>query len=272
MTSGRRRQSMNDFLDAQRSSIEDAAGYPGAPPQPRSEAAMVSAASLPEPYAPAGGGQLTEREMADLAACEGAVDNLRTAFWAAGKALQVIRDGLLYRETHGNFDDYLQARWDMSRAQAYRLIDAWPLAERLSPMGDKLNERQVRELLPLAGRHGPDAAVAVFRTVAQADGVQVTAAVLHRAVSVLLPADHFDAAEAADQVRAYLASAPGRARPTEPDPVATFTAETAKLLKVLHRVANPGTLKAVAREKPDALRQVLAEMRAVLDKIERGAI
>lgn len=35
----------------------------------------------------------------------------------------------------------------MSRSPAYRLIDAWPLAERLSPMGDKLNERQVRELL-----------------------------------------------------------------------------------------------------------------------------
>jgi hypothetical protein len=37
----------------------------------------------------------------------------------------------------------------MSRSPAYRLIDAWPLAERLSPMGDKLNERQVRKLLPL---------------------------------------------------------------------------------------------------------------------------
>jgi len=41
----------------------------------------------------------------------------------------------------------------MSRSPAYRLIDAWPLAERLFPMGDKLNERQVHELLPLASRH-----------------------------------------------------------------------------------------------------------------------
>jgi hypothetical protein len=72
----------------------------------------------------------------------------------AGKALQVIRDApRLCRGTHATFEDYIEQRWDMSRSPAYRLIDAWPLAERLSPMGDKLNERQVRELLPLASRH-----------------------------------------------------------------------------------------------------------------------
>src|SRR5438309_439896 len=82
------------------------------------------------------------REQADLATCEAALDNLRVAFWAAGKALQVIRDARLYRDTHATFEDYVEQRWDMARSPAYRLIDAWPLAERLSPMGDKLNERQ----------------------------------------------------------------------------------------------------------------------------------
>ena len=46
-------------------------------------------------------------------------------------------------------------QWDLSCPQAYRLIDAWPLAERLSPMEDKLNERQVRELLPSPAGTGP---------------------------------------------------------------------------------------------------------------------
>ena len=96
----------------------------------------------------------------------------------------------------------------MSRSQAYRLVDAWPLAERLSPMGDKLNERQIRELLPLASRHGQDAAVAVYRTVAETEGIQVTAALLHGAVSIL-PAGHFDPAEAIGQIRAYLTGNPG---------------------------------------------------------------
>ena len=42
-------------------------------------------------------------------------------------------------------------------------------------MGD--NERTAdRELLPLASRHGRDAAVTVDRTVAETDGIQVTAA------------------------------------------------------------------------------------------------
>ena len=169
---------------------------------------MISARSLPDPYAGAGHGQLSDREQADLATCEAALDNLRVAFWAAGKALQVIRDARLYRATHATFEDYVEQRWDMSRPQAYRLIEAWPLAERLSPMGDKLNERQVRELLPLASRHGQDAAATVYRTVAETDGVQVTAALLHGTVGIL-PADHFDPAEAVGQIRAYLAGNPG---------------------------------------------------------------
>jgi len=202
---------------------------------------------------------------------EAALDNLRIAFWAAGKALQVIRDARLYRETHPTFEDYVEQRWDMSRPQAYRLIDAWPLAERLSPMGDKLNERQVRELLPLAGRHGQDAAVTVYRTIAETDGVQVTATLLHGAVSIL-PADHFDPAEAAEQIRAYLAGGSAGHQHSAPNPVETFTAEAAKLLRVLHRVADRGTLKAAAHEDPDTVRKVIADMRALLDEIEKGAL
>jgi hypothetical protein len=268
MTAARRR-SMEDFLKQQRV-IEDAttAGHaPGTPAGP----AVISPGALPEPYTAATDGQLTTREQTDLATCEAALDNLRVAFWAAGKALQVIRDARLYRETHATFEDYVEQRWDMSRPQAYRLIDAWPLAERLSPMGDKLNERQVRELLPLAGRHGQDAAVTVYRTIAETEGVQVTAALVHGAVSIL-PGGHFDPAEAAQQIRAYLAGGEAAHQPPAPNPVETFTAEAARLLRVLHRVADRGTLKAAAHEDPETVRKVIADMRALLDEIEKGAL
>ena len=201
--------------------------------------------------------------------CEAALDNLRLAFAAAGKALQVIRDARLYRDTHPTFEDYLRARWDMSRAQAYRLIDAWPLAEILSPIGDKITESQIRELLPVAAEHGQDAAAAVYRAVAEADGVQVTAALLHDAVAVLPPGP-FDAAAAVAQIRAYLAGTVTGPEPDSPDPVAAFTAQAARMLRTLHLAADRGTLRAAASQDPGAVRKVIAEMRAVLDELEQG--
>ena len=266
---GARRRGMADLLAAQ-SRIE-AASQDTARATP-SPIAAVSAAALPDPYTATGADQLTGREQTDLTTCEAALDNLRIAFWAAGKALQVIRDARLYRNTHATFEEYLADRWDMSRPQAYRLIDAWPLAERLSPIGDKINESQVRELLPLAARHGADAAETVFRAVAETNGAHVTAAVLHGAVSIL-PEDHFDPGEAVRQIRAYLAGEiPGPATRPTLNPADAFTAEAARLLRGLHRVADRDRLKAAAHENPDAVRQVIADMRALLDEIEQGAL
>jgi hypothetical protein len=266
-----RRRSMEEFLQQQRAMEANEDGSAADTPAEPSAGVVATLApdSLPAPYSTASDGQLSDHEQADLATCEAVLDNLRVAFWAAGKALQVIRDARLYRNTCATFEDYVEQRWDMSRPQAYRLISAWPLAERLSPVGDKINERQVRELLPLAERHGPDAAVTVYRTVAETEGVQVTAAVLHGVVDIL-PADHFDPAEAVEQIRAYLLSGVPAASASAPpaDPVETFTAETAKLLRGLHRVE--GTIKAALNADPDAVRQALADIRAMLDEIEHA--
>jgi hypothetical protein len=285
MPAKRPRRSMADLL-AEQQEIEDPlagdprpglAAVPEPPLEPAPEPApaalpVLSAAAIPEPPAsPAGHGPLTAGELGYLAVCEAALDNLRIAFAAAGKALQVVRDGRLYRDGYATFEDYAAERWDMSRAQAYRLIEAWPLAARLSPVGDKLNERQVRELLPLSGRHGQDAAAVVYETVAEADGVRVTAAVLHDVVGIL-PADYFDPGEAIEQIRAYLAG--DRMPPPEPppaDPVQAFAAETAKLVTVLRRVAAGDVIRAARTADPEFVRQTVAGIRAVLDEIERGA-
>ncbi|MFI6522605.1 hypothetical protein ACIBF1_44130 [Spirillospora sp. NPDC050679] len=216
---------------------------------------------LPDPYETTTDGELSHRERTDLKTCEAAIDGLRLAFWAAGKALQTIRDARLYRETHATFEDYVQDRWEFSRPQAYRLIAAWPLAERLSPIGDTaLNEGQVRELLPLADRHGQDAAVTVYRTVAETDGVRVTAAVLKGAVAVL-PADEFDPDKAAAQIRAYLA---GELKPTASPPLRPaefFAAEVDRMRAVLRRTA-----KAPRAER----RKFAAELRALADELDQS--
>ena len=269
MTAGRRR-SMEEFLQQQRAmEAGDDAGT--GPPAPSARPMAISPGSLPDPYTATADGQLSDHEHADLAACEAAVDNLRVAFWAAGKALQVIRDARLYRGTHATFEDYAEQRWDVSRSQAYRLIDAWPLAERLSPMGDTLNERQIRELLPLAGRHGQDAAVTVYRAVAETDGVQVTAAVLHGAVSIL-PAGRFDADEAVAQIRAYLAGNPGGQPRPNTSAVETFTAQAEKMLRTLQRAASRGTVQAAAHADPETVRRMIADMRSILDAIEQDTL
>jgi hypothetical protein len=194
------------------------------------------------------------------------------AFWAAGKALQAIRDGRLYRETHPTFEAYVEQEWQMTRQQAYRLIAVWPLAERLSPMGDKLNERQVRELLPVVSGHGQDAAVTVYRTAVEAGTRKVTAELLHEVVAIL-PGDRFDPAEAAERIRAYLAGEPGAPPPPppppQPGPEKVFAAGTSRVERGMRDVVD--SAEAAASADPARVRKFVADVRAMLEKIEQAA-
>ncbi len=73
-------------------------------------------------------------------------------FKAIGKALEEIRYKRLYKLTlFDTFEAYTRDRWDMGRAQAYRLINAYKVISHLSPIGDILpaNEAQVRPLVKL---------------------------------------------------------------------------------------------------------------------------
>ncbi|GGK94200.1 hypothetical protein Ppa06_64500 [Planomonospora parontospora subsp. parontospora] len=268
------RRSMADFLAQQRvvdqsADTGPAESSPAAPVEP-----SPSAITIPDPYTGGDEAALTERERADLVACEAAVDVLRVAFAQAGKALQVIRDARLYRESHPTFEAYVEDRWQMKTSQAYRLIQAWPLAEVLSPIGDKIiNESQVRELIPLAEHHGREAAVTVYRTVAETDGVRVTAAVLKGVVGVL-PPDRFDPEEAVQQIRAYLtrnvdgqdvAEAAGGSAPT-------FTAEVGRLRTILKRVVKRDLISRAAAEDPEEVKRVVSELRALLDEVEQKVL
>lgn len=235
----------------------------------------IAPESVPTPYeAFSDSPNLVDTERQDLAACETAIRGLQLAFWAAGKALQTIRDARLYRASYSTFEEYVENHWQMGRSYAYRLIQAWPLAEALSPIGDTaLNEAQVRALLPFANQHGQDAAVVVYGTVAEVDGVEVTATVLADVVKQLR--DNFDPATAADEIRAYLARGAGGddgqddAEPA--DPAAVWTAEADRLRTVVRRAVTRPAFRAAARARPDEARAVVAELRALLDEVEAAA-
>lgn len=181
----------------------------------RHETAADVARGLPAVSRPLGDApalMLEEQEM--LARCEAAVETLKVAFWAAGKALQIVRDGRLYRATHGTFEQYVQERWDMEVRYANKLIKTWPIVEKVfeqasndpGPIGpaQKLNQAQAWELVPVADTWDTTAAAFVYRTVAEVDGQAVTAAVLKGAVRAL-PSGEFDRETAAGCVRDYLA-------------------------------------------------------------------
>jgi hypothetical protein len=81
------------------------------------------------------------------------IETERRCFYKIGKALKEVRDDRLYRELlFDSFESYLKQRWDMSKSQAYRLIDAARVIDNLSPIGDVLpeNEAQLRPLMHLS--------------------------------------------------------------------------------------------------------------------------
>ena len=264
--------SVFDDATPPRSDAANPDGSEGSGPVGGTAPGIVLPRQVPSPYEAAAGDSpaLTRGELRDLAACEAAIDNLRVAFWAAGKALHLIRDARLYRTTHTTFEDYCQDQWDMTRQQASRLILAWPLAERLSPIGDKINEAQVRELTPVQARYGDEAAVTVYETIAEIDGVRVTAATIKGAVHVLPDDDQFDAAKAAEQIRAYLTGATDDQAPPPASATETFTTETTKLRTILRRVVSRDTVRTAAQENPEQVRAVVTELRELLDEIEQG--
>ena len=75
------------------------------------------------------------------------------AFIEVGQALRTIRDERLYVDEYEAFEEYCKNRWDFGRSYAHRLIDAADMADLLPTGNIPLNERQMRELLPLKDDH-----------------------------------------------------------------------------------------------------------------------
>ncbi|WP_147289131.1 hypothetical protein [Nocardia mexicana] len=212
---------------------------------------------LTMPLPAAGDGPLSDGEQAQLSACETSIGTLRLAFWAAGRALQIVRDGRLYRSGYDTFDDYVEQRWDMQRSYAHKLIRAWPLAAKLHPMAPGINEGQIRELLPVAASHGEQAAVTVYATLAAAD-VKITAGKLREAVAVL--PERFDSDQAVQRLQAWVRGEVSEDRP-EP-PVDLFSTVESRLAALTRRVVKGST------GDPVAAREFAAKLRTMATEIE----
>lgn len=88
-----------------------------------------------------------------LAAAEEAIERGLSTFMEVGSALATIRDGRLYREEYGTFEDYCKGRWGFSSRRARQLIDAVEIGT-VVPLS---NEAQARAL----GGLTPDEAIEV---------------------------------------------------------------------------------------------------------------
>ncbi|MGA5578405.1 hypothetical protein ACPCK9_26720 [Streptomyces koyangensis] len=124
-------------------------------------------ASVPAPYSPRGSGALSDEERQDLEACKAGVDNLRNAFWVAGKSLETLKKAELHREENPNFAEWVWERWEISESQLHRLIAEWPVGEALHNLGHKPKESQVRKLTRLRAQTNDRVAIAVYDTIAR---------------------------------------------------------------------------------------------------------
>jgi hypothetical protein len=166
-------------------------------------AAAVTAArpgldKVPDPVAPAGTGDLTAEEQERLAACLDGIDLLSTATWVAGKALDTIATGRLFRTTphklepgrcYSTIEEWAKVDRGISRARCSQLRDGWQLGEVLNARGYKAPEGQVRELLPFLRQHGLKAAVGVYELVVQDVGANKVTAERLRDTLRLFPGD-----------------------------------------------------------------------------------
>lgn len=225
--------------------------------------AALTVEQLPEPYDVSAEvvSPLSTKERVDLDLCEQALHGFRKALVVAGKALEIINRGRLYREKYGTFADYVWEVWGIKRSQAYRLIEGWPVAVAVSPIGD-INEAQARELLPVFKDHGRDATVVLYREARELAGGKVTAASLAQARQVL-PARLAGPEQAADVLR--VAAAEGRVPLIVPPRVAIPEQPAADPVPTAEDIARQD-----AREGAEAiavLEAALAQQKQIYDRL-----
>jgi hypothetical protein len=161
-------------------------------------AARPGVDKVPDPVEPAGTGDLTTEEQERLNACVAGIELLSTATWVAGKSLDTLATGRLFRQIphklepercYQTIEEWAETEYGISRSRCSQLRDGWQLGEVLNARGYRAPEGQVRELMPFLRKHGLKAAVGVYEMVVQAVGsTKVTAQRLRETVQ-LFPGD-----------------------------------------------------------------------------------
>lgn len=129
---------------------------------------------------------LTAPEKVSLVDCESVIERGVRTFVEVGTALAQIRDGRLYREDHGTFEEYCNARWSFTPQHAGRLMIAAEVVAQMEPIGSTpTNEAQARELASVPAEQRAE----VWReTVERTDGKPTAAAVREVRNEIIPPA------------------------------------------------------------------------------------
>ncbi|MCG8971850.1 hypothetical protein [Streptomyces sp. CL12-4] len=180
---------------------------------------------IPDPVEPAGEGELTAEEKERLDVCVGGVELLTTAFWIAGKSLDTIATGRLFRriphklkpgEYYTTIEDWCWTEHGIKQTRCSKLRAGWRIGQALAARGYDAPEGQVRELVPLKNKHGLNAAVALYEVVVQADGKDKVTAERLRETVKMLPGDlALKDDEDADQIARMLEGVLENAEPKE---------------------------------------------------------
>ncbi|MFC9280923.1 hypothetical protein [Streptomyces collinus] len=162
------------------------------------EAVRPGLDKIPDPVEPAGEGELTAEELERLELCNQGIDLHKTAWFMAGKALDTVATGRLFRQTphkldpdrfYATIEEWAEAEKGISVSKCNQWRAAWPIGEVLMARGYDANPGQVRELVPVKNAYGLNAAVAVYVLVANVEGPdKVTAARLRETIK-LMPGD-----------------------------------------------------------------------------------
>jgi hypothetical protein len=94
-------------------------------------------------------GMLEPAQRDRLAVLEAVVERGLETFVEVGAALSEIRDGGLYRDTHGTFDSYCRERWGFSRRTGYDLMQTAEVATTVQDLAHLPSREAARELAPL---------------------------------------------------------------------------------------------------------------------------
>jgi hypothetical protein len=158
-------------------------------------AEITNAPVIPSRPVPKPADHWSRADSETLQQCEAKIANSERSFWHTGSALQIIQEDRLHRSSHETFEHYVEDRWEMSPAHAYRLIEAARLIKRLteSPQfGEKdvlpARESHVRQLLRLKKTTQQ---IRAWREIVQQSrqGVRITAKLVGQKVDEILKID-----------------------------------------------------------------------------------
>jgi hypothetical protein len=180
---------------------------------------------IPDPVEPAGEGELTAEEKERLDKCVGGVELLSTAFWVAGKSLDTMAVGRLFRRLphklepsryYETIEEWAWLEHGIKQSRCSKLRAAWSLGEVLAARGYNAPEGQVRELVPLKNKHGLNAGVAMYEIAVEQFGADKVTADRLRDLVKLLPDDlALKDDEDADQIARLLGTVLEGAEPKE---------------------------------------------------------